>query len=91
MSQETKSEFQPVMGKALPPEAQPAANHGHTGASWVAMIIVMVAAVVSLCGFIFDINALAWAGLPVAIVGLIIGGVLRVLGYGQPRAGKTAA
>lgn len=89
MTQPVNAQPKPIMGTALPPKELPQENHGHTVASWVAMIIIMIAGVVSLGGFIFDINWLAWVGLPIAVLGLIIGGVLRVLGYGQPRKGEN--
>lgn len=89
MTQPVNAQPKPIMGIALPPNELPQENHGHTVASWVAMIIIMIAGVVSLFGFILDINWLAWAGLPVAVLGLIIGGVLRVLGYGQLRKGQN--
>lgn len=76
---------EPVLGTPELPKSKPSTNHGHTVASWVTMILIMAGALVSLFGVIGATPALAWAGLAIALGGLLVGGVLRAMGLGQPR------
>lgn len=69
----------------LPPVAPPR-NHGHTVAAWVAMSSVMVGATVAAIGFVIPAVWLVWVGAGVVIGGLVVGGVLRKAGLGQPEA-----
>ncbi|MCG7286326.1 hypothetical protein MHY85_10130 [Cellulomonas sp. ACRRI] len=66
----------------LPPKAPPT-NHGHTTAAWTTTIVVLVGSVAGALGLIFALMWLFWAGLAVALLGVVVGKVLQVLGYGQ--------
>ncbi|WP_402465883.1 HGxxPAAW family protein [Isoptericola aurantiacus] len=70
------------------PLAVPPTNHGHTVAAWTAMIGVMVGALVSAIGCMPGVPfAVFWAGLVVAAAALVVGLVMRNMGYGQPKDG----
>lgn len=71
----------------LPPTTPPD-NHGHTTASWVAMIGIMLGALVTAVGVVVSIAPLTWIGLVVIVVALVSGGVMRAMGYGQAPARK---
>lgn len=68
----------------LPP-ASPPRNHGHTTAAWVTVTVVVVGALVIGLAMILSISWLLWAGVVVTVVGLVVGRVLAMLGFGQPR------
>ncbi|WP_454048448.1 HGxxPAAW family protein [Cellulomonas sp. Marseille-Q8402] len=66
----------------LPPTAPPT-NHGHTTAAWTTTVVVLIGSVAGALGLIFALMWLFWAGLGVALLGVVVGVVLRQLGYGQ--------
>ena len=70
----------------LPP-AVPPTNHGHTVAAWVTMIGIMLGAVVAAIGLVVAQTWLFWAGFVVVAVALVVGLVLRNLGFGQDKPG----
>jgi hypothetical protein len=72
----------------LPPVAPPR-NHGHTVAAWVAMTAVMVGATLVAVGFVVPARWLVWAGAAVVVLGLLVGGLLRKAGLGQPEPSAT--
>lgn len=76
----------------LPPAAPPR-NHGHTTAAWVTVTLVLVGAVVSSIGVVLGEEWMFWVGLGVVVVALVLGRVLKMLGFGQPgqRAGSHDA
>ena len=62
-------------------------GHGNSVAAWSAVIIILVAFTIGTFGFWFDAEGygtqwLVWASLGLAIVGFIVGAVLRQVGYG---------
>ena len=71
----------------LPPAA-PNHNHGHTTAAWTTTIGVVVGVLIGAGGTIAAQPWLFWVGLGVAVLGVVAGKVLSVLGYGQPNAGS---
>lgn len=71
----------------VPPSAAPA-NEGRTVAAWTMVAIVLVGAVVTAVGIATGLPWLAWVGAGVIVVGLIVGGVLRSVGYGQPKRAR---
>lgn len=73
-------------GAAEVPTAPPPHNEGRTVAAWTTVAIVVVGAIVAGLGVAVARPALGWAGGGVAVVGLVVGGVLRSLGYGQRAA-----
>jgi hypothetical protein len=66
------------------PVASPPRNHGHTTAAWVLVVVVLIGAVVSAAAVMAGQPVLFWIGLGIVLVGVILGKVLRMLGFGQP-------
>lgn len=75
--------------KAYLPPVAPPRNHGHTVAAWVAMSAVMVGATAVAVGFVVPAQWLVWTGAGVIIGGLLVGGLLRKAGFGQPEPTAT--
>lgn len=75
--------------KAYLPPVAPPTNHGHTVAAWVAMAGVMLGATIVAVGFVVPALWLVWTGAGVIAVALVLGGVLRKAGLGQPQPAPT--
>jgi hypothetical protein len=77
------------------PVASPPRNHGHTTAAWVLVVVVLIGAVVSAVAVMVAQPVLFWVGLGIVLVGVILGRVLKMLGFGQPadpsRPGSAAS
>ncbi len=58
-------------------------GHGNTPAAWTAVIIILVAFSIGTFAFWFELVWLVWASAGLAVVGLIVGGILRKAGYGK--------
>lgn len=74
----------PPVDRAHLPVAPPYRNHGHTWASWVTVILVIVGALLATFAVVTTTPALGWVGGVVVVVGLVAGRVMRMLGMGQP-------
>ncbi|MFD6176106.1 MULTISPECIES: HGxxPAAW family protein [unclassified Isoptericola] len=73
----------------LPP-AVPPTNHGHTTAAWTAMIGIMLGVAVGAVGMLPDVpDAVVWVGAVIVAGSLVLGAVLRGMGFGQPKPGVT--
>ncbi|MFC8597374.1 HGxxPAAW family protein [Isoptericola sp. NPDC057191] len=73
----------------LPP-AVPPTNHGHTTAAWTAMIGIMVGVAIGAVGMLPDVSdVLVWVGAVIVAGALVLGAVLRNLGFGQAKPGVT--
>ncbi|HEY3437065.1 MAG TPA: HGxxPAAW family protein [Actinotalea sp.] len=70
--------------RAYLPVAAPPANHGNTVASWVTVCGVLLGAIVSAVAVVAARPWLFFTGLGVVVVALIVGRVLKMLGFGQP-------
>jgi len=57
-------------------------GHGNSPAAWTAVVIMLVAFTIGTFAFWFIVPWLVFASAGLAIVGLIVGQVLRVRGYG---------
>jgi len=57
-------------------------GHGDSVAAWTTVVIILVAFTAGTLFFWFDQPTLVWASAGVAVLGLIIGWVLRKAGYG---------
>lgn len=66
----------------LPPAAPPT-NHGHTVAAWFTMIGIIVGVLVAAAGVVVAAVWLFWVGIGVVALSLVIGLVLRNMGFGQ--------
>jgi hypothetical protein len=60
-------------------------SHGNTPAAWTACIIIMVAFLVGGLGLIAKQPPVFWVGIALVVVGIIVGYVMSLMGYGQPR------
>lgn len=59
-------------------------NHGRTLAAWVTNGLIVLGALIAAIGLMIPQFALVWVGAGVIVVALVVGGVLRALGHGQP-------
>ena len=66
------------------PTTAPPTNHGRTPAAWVTVSVVVLGALVSAVALVLEIPWLFWAGLGLIVIGVVLGQVLRMLGFGQP-------
>jgi len=66
------------------PKAAPPTNHGRTVAAWVTVSVVVLGALVSSAGVVVALPWLFWAGLGLVVIGVVLGRVLKMLGFGQP-------
>lgn len=57
-------------------------GHGHTVAAWTAVTIIIIATTVGTVFFFLDIPLMVWASAAVALAGVVVGYVLRQMGYG---------
>jgi hypothetical protein len=57
-------------------------GHGNSAASWTTVTIIMVASALGTWFFWEDQPVLVWASAALAVVGLVVGWVLRKAGYG---------
>ncbi|GAA3823573.1 HGxxPAAW family protein [Cellulomonas soli] len=73
----------------LPPSAAPT-NHGHTTAAWTTTVVVLLGSVIAALGMVFATPWVAWAGGAVALLGVVLGKVLQILGHGQGGAATLA-
>lgn len=80
----TSTQKPAVLGAAatMPASAAPP-NEGRTVAAWALVGIVVLGAVLVGLAVALAQTWLAWVGAVVVVVGLVVGGVLRALGYGQ--------
>lgn len=57
-------------------------GHGHTVAAWTAVTIIMIATTAGTVFFFLDIPLMVWASAGVALAGVVVGFILRQMGYG---------
>ena len=57
-------------------------GHGHTVAAWTAVTIIIIATTVGTVFFFLDIPLMVWASAGVALAGVVVGYILRQMGYG---------
>jgi len=58
-------------------------DHGSTPAAWTAVIIIMIASVVSTLGIVIGQWPVFWAGIVLVAVGGIAGKIMQKMGYGK--------
>jgi len=73
----------------LPPKAPPT-NHGHTVAAWTTTWVVVTGAVVVALAMVLELLWLVWVGAVLMLLGLVLGKVLQLMGYGQGGAQTRA-
>jgi hypothetical protein len=57
-------------------------GHGNSVASWTTVTVILVAFTVGTLFFFLDNAAMVWASAGLAVLGLVIGWVLKRSGYG---------
>ncbi|MBH0054161.1 MULTISPECIES: DUF6704 family protein [unclassified Salinibacterium] len=57
-------------------------GHGNSPAAWTAVVIMLVAFTIGTFAFWFNLAWLVFASAGLVVVGLIVGQVLKKLGYG---------
>ena len=57
-------------------------GHGHSVASWAAVIIVIAAFAIGTLFFWLDVAAMVWASAGLAVIGVVVGYALKKAGYG---------
>ncbi|MGV8857180.1 DUF6704 family protein [Rhodoglobus sp.] len=57
-------------------------GHGNSPAAWTAVVIMLVAFTIGTLAFWFNVPWLVFASAGLVVVGLIVGQILRKLGYG---------
>jgi len=64
-------------------------GHGHSPAAWTAVIIMLVAFTIGTIAFFYAQPIIVWAAAGLAIVGLIVGWIMKRAGYGVGGAKYT--
>ncbi len=59
-------------------------DHGSTPAAWTAVTIIMIAFVVGGVGVLISQPVVFWAGVVLAVVGIVVGKVMQMMGMGAP-------
>jgi len=57
-------------------------GHGHSPAAWTAVIIMLVAFAIGAVAFFLDAPIVVWASAGLAVIGLIVGWIMKRVGYG---------
>jgi len=58
--------------------------HGRTPAAWAGSILATLGFLVASVGFVMNLNwPIIWVGFAIVAVSVVVGGVMRKLGYGQ--------
>ncbi len=60
----------------------PEPGEGNSPAAWTAVIIMLVAFSIGTVAFFFNVQFMVWAAVGLLVVGIIVGIVLKYLGYG---------
>jgi hypothetical protein len=62
-----------------------AGSHGSTPAAWTLVVLVTLGVTVSTVGLVIGQWPVFWAGVGIAAIGAIVGGVMKAAGLGKPR------
>jgi hypothetical protein len=62
--------------------SDPGESHGNSPAAWAAVVIMLVAFAVGTIGFCADLPIVVWIAAAFEVVGLLVGLVLKRMGYG---------
>ncbi|MEU6912086.1 HGxxPAAW family protein [Streptomyces olindensis] len=60
-------------------------SHGHTPAAWTGVTIAFIGFCVAGAFMVMDQPAGFWAGMVVVVLGGVVGGIMRMMGLGQPK------
>ncbi|WP_100812948.1 DUF6704 family protein [Microbacterium lacus] len=57
-------------------------GHGHSPAAWTAVVIMLLAVAIGTVAFYLDVPWIVWASVVLLFVGLLVGWVMKRVGYG---------
>ena len=57
-------------------------GHGHSPAAWTAITIMLIGFSIGTAAFYFEQAWLVWASVGLVLVGLVVGAVMKRVGYG---------
>lgn len=57
-------------------------GHGNSVAAWTTVVIILVATTLGTLFFFLDEPTLVWASAGLAVVGVVVGYILKTMGYG---------
>ena len=57
-------------------------GHGHSPAAWTAVIIMLLAFTIGAIAFFYNLAVVVWASAGLALIGLLVGWIMKRLGYG---------
>jgi hypothetical protein len=57
-------------------------GHGSSPAAWTAVVIMLIGFAIATASLFLDAYALVFVGAALVVVGLIVGGVMKALGFG---------
>jgi hypothetical protein len=57
-------------------------GHGNSPAAWTAVVIMLVAFSVGTIAFWFSIEPVVWISAAFVLIGWIVGGIMKKMGYG---------
>lgn len=57
-------------------------GHGHSPAAWIAVTIMLIAISIGTVAFVLDAPTVVFASVGLLVVGLLVGVVLKAMGYG---------
>ena len=60
----------------------PDPGEGNSPAAWTAVIIMLVAVSIGTVAFFFDVQVMVWVAVALLVVGMLVGYVLKRMGYG---------
>lgn len=60
-------------------------SHGHTPAAWTGVIIAFIGFCAGGAFMVMDQPVGFWASIGVVLLGAVVGGIMRVMGLGQPK------
>lgn len=60
----------------------PDPGEGNSPAAWTAVIIMLVAVSIGTVAFFFNVQVMVWVAVALLIIGMLVGYVLKRMGYG---------
>ena len=60
----------------------PDPGEGNSPAAWTAVIIMLVAVSIGTVAFFFNVQVMVWVAVALLLVGMLVGYVLKRMGYG---------
>lgn len=66
-------------------------NHGQTPAAWTAVIIIMIAFFLGTFAVVIAQPWLFWVSVGLIVVGVVVGQVMSMMGYGAKREDESSA